>query len=72
MLSWLLSCVSAGIGSDGQFAPIRLSCEILSSSFGSLFGVVEFVAPSMVAVKLAARRVNITSTFGKEWRGVLL
>ena len=48
MASGIVLCESAGTGSDGQFAPIKLSCEesclVLSMSF---FGEVE---PSMTAV----------------------
>ena len=50
MASRNVLCESAGTGSDGQFAPIKLSCEescealVLSTSF---FGEVE---PSMTAV----------------------
>ena len=47
---------SAGIGSDGQFSPIKLSCE--SSFEGSVLSVLE-VEPSMTAVGLAARRVKL-------------
>ena len=48
---------SAGIGSDGQFSPIKLSCEgsFEGSMLSSFFLEVE---PSMTAVGLAARRVN--------------
>ena len=71
-LSWLssMSCVAAGIGSEGQYSPIRLSCDLWS--FGSFFGVVEVIAPSMAAVKLAAGRVKINLYLWQEWRGVLL
>ena len=43
-----------GIGSEGQFAPMRLSCEgsFLACSF---FGV----EPSMAAEGIAARRVKL-------------
>ena len=50
MASRNVLCESVGTGSDGQFAPIKLSCEescealVLSTSF---FGEVE---PSMTAV----------------------
>ena len=47
---------SAGIGSDGQFSPIKLSCE--SSFEGSILSFLE-VEPSMTAVGLAARRVKL-------------
>ena len=59
MASSIVLCESAGTGSDGQFAPIKLSCEesceglVLSSSF---LGEVE---PSMTAVWFAARRVKL-------------
>ena len=47
---------SAGIGSDGQFSPIKLSCE--GSFEGSVLSFLE-VEPSMTAVGLAARRVKL-------------
>ena len=49
---------SAGIGSDGQFSPIKLSCEgsFEGSVLSSFFLEVE---PSMTAVGLAARRVKL-------------
>ena len=47
-----------GTGSDGQFAPIKLSCEdsFEGSVLSSFFLEVE---PSMTAVGLAARRVKL-------------
>ena len=52
---------SAGIGSDGQFSPIKLSCEgsFEGSILSSFFLEVE---PSMTAVGLAARRVKLRPT----------
>ena len=58
-----VSCVSPGIGSEGQFDPIRL-CVVL-------VGVV--VSPSMAEVELAARRVKeLNLHLLQVWRGVLL
>ena len=63
----MISCVSAGTGNEGQFAPIRLSC--VESFFG---GVSEVVDPSMAAEKFSARRVRFSLRLLQEWRGVLL
>ena len=58
--------MSAGIGSEGQFAPIRLGV-VWSLFWFMIIGVV--VAPSMAAVKLAARRVKLNLHLLQVWRG---
>ena len=62
---------SAGIGSDGQFSPIKLSCEgsFEGSILSSFFLEVE---PSMTAVGLAARRVKLRPPPVASVGGVLL
>ena len=62
----MISCVSAGTGNEGQFAPIRLSCV---ESFFLGGGVSEVVDPSMAAEKFAARRVKFSLRLLQEWRG---
>ena len=57
VVSWIVFGESAGIGSEGQFAPIKLSCE--GSCEGSVLSFFLEVKPSMTAVGLAARRVKL-------------
>ena len=56
VVSWIVLGESAGIGSDGQFAPIKLSCG--GSCEGSVLSYFLEVEPSMT-VGLAARRVKL-------------
>ena len=65
--------MSPGIGSEGQFDPIRLGVGVVVGVV--LVGVVLFgvvVSPSMAEKGLSARRVNETNLHLLQvWRGVL-
>ena len=63
--------MSSGIGSEGQFDPIRLGVGVIVGVVLVVsFGVV--VSPSMAEKGLSARRVNETNLHLLQvWRGVL-
>ena len=60
--------MSSGIGSEGQFDPIRLGVGVIVGVGFVSFGVV--VSPSMAEKRLSARRVNETNLhLFQVWRG---